>query len=313
MSDLEPIHTSSISRHVARQQPMVATQPQLPQIAAFKPENIQMAELLAKSGMLGKNYNNNPGACLLLIDWAQRHDVALFEVPGAVSFRDGRSTVSGRMQKKLAARRGFRSVKVHGDEQSCTVKIIDPDGVEVNGEGNGRFTYTIELARQLGLVAQNDNYKKDPAQMLYWRALTRALDQFGPDELAGVFVDEYPEFDPVEMAAANAVARGDWPPATPDGEAFLDSPTELAGKMLPPRAAGDVVEVRAASAGQVAMLVDPDEMAGALRAAATAANQKEAALVKWARSNGHDSVTSFDSLAGNTDAANDVLGWLESL
>jgi hypothetical protein len=309
MTDLEPVHTGSISRHVARQQPMVAMQPQLPQIAAFKPENIQMAELLAKSGMLGKDYNNNPGGCLLLIDWAQRHDVALFEVPGAVSFRDGRSTVSGRMQKKLAARRGFRAVKVEGDERSCTVKVLGPDGAEL-----GRFTYTIELATSLGLVAKNDNYKKDPAQMLYWRALTRALDQYGPDELAGVFVDEYPDFDPVEMAAANAVARGDWPPATPDGEPFDTPAAEPAGKMLPPRASGvDVVDVTVAPSGQVAMLVDSDEMAKALRTAAEAAGQKEAGLVKWARSNGHGTVTSFDSLAANTDAANDVLDWLESL
>ncbi|WP_196300583.1 hypothetical protein, partial [Streptococcus pneumoniae] len=69
-----------------------------------------------------------------------------------VSFRDGKSSVGARLQRKLASRAGYVTRKIAGDETFCTVAVIGPDGHEVGGEGNGRFTYTIELARALNLT-----------------------------------------------------------------------------------------------------------------------------------------------------------------
>jgi hypothetical protein len=135
--------------------------------------------------------------------------------------------------------------------------------------------------------------------MLFHRACTRALDQFGPAELAGVFVDEYPEFDPADMAAANAVARGE------DPDTIVDV-TPVSAPALAP-VAEPVVDVNAD------MVFDAEAMASVLRTAAQNAGKNEAALVKHARTQGHNEVTSFDTLAGNITAANDVLDWLEQL
>ena len=50
----------------------------------------------APKDMLPQHYRNNPGACLLAVDWAERNDVSIFEALGEVSFVHGRPVVSAR-------------------------------------------------------------------------------------------------------------------------------------------------------------------------------------------------------------------------
>lgn len=187
---------------VSRQAQHVVTAPAAPppSLGAFKPENLQIAESLARAGdMLPKGYQGKPGACLLAMDWAERNNVAILDVLAQVSFVHGKPVVGARMQKKLAARAGYRTQKVEGDERSCTVAVFGPDGVEL-----GRSTFTFEMAERLDLVKNNPLYRKDPAQMLFHRATTRALDHYGPGELANVFADVEPDPDDASPPPAPA-------------------------------------------------------------------------------------------------------------
>jgi len=54
----------------------------------------------APRDMLPKHYQNNPGACLMAVDWADRNDVSIFEALGEVAFVHGRPVVSAVLQKK---------------------------------------------------------------------------------------------------------------------------------------------------------------------------------------------------------------------
>jgi hypothetical protein len=244
--------------------------------------------------MLPPLYRKSPGACMLAIDWANRNNVSILEAIGEVAFVYGKPVVSARLQKRMAARAGYRTQKISGDETQCTVAVYGPDNVKL-----GEATYTIQMARALGITggASKKTWDADPAQMLFHRATTRALDHYGPADLAPMFADEVPEYDPVEMAAANAVARGE----DPDTIVIDD---ELPA-IDPPAPIEPVIDINAAD-------YDPAEIAAQLDLAAGSVGKNRSALVKQARAMGHQ-VTDFDTLAGNVTASNDVLDWLEQL
>lgn len=293
MSSIEPAAPTQALR--SRQaQPVHVARPAEPvpsSMAVFKPEMLQMAEALAKAGteLLPKAFVNNVGGCLMAIDWSIRYNVAIFEVLGGVSFRNGRATPDARMQKKLASRSGYLTRKIAGDEKSCTVAVYGPDGKEVNGDGNGRFTYTIAIAEALGLTRQNALYGKDPAVMLYHRATTRALDQFGPSELAGVFVDPYEDDDPVDVARPRVDLTTD---------PFLDVPATPAAPELP-------------MAAPTPVPVGDETIAAKLARLGAEAGVKESTMLTQARRAGHTTLTVPSEIADNAAAAADVIQWLQ--
>jgi hypothetical protein len=161
-------------------------------------EAMELATAMARAGdMLPKEYRNNPGSCMLAIDWSDRNGVPILDVLASVSFVNGKPLVGARLQRKLAARAGYLTRKVAGDERSCTVAVFGPEGTEV-----GSYTFTIEQARALKLVDRSPVWKADPAQMLWHRATTRALDHYGPADLAPLWVED----DPVTAAVRPAPA-----------------------------------------------------------------------------------------------------------
>lgn len=212
--------------------PAPAVQPPA-HLGAFKPENLQVAEQLAKANdMLPRHYIGKPGACLLLLDWCERNDVPLLEAAGEISFVHGKPNIGARLQKKLAARFGYRTQKIEGNETACTVAVFDPNGAEV-----GRFTYTMALAEAIGHGKSNDMYRKDPAQMLWHRATARALDQYGPGELSPVMADQAIEPDPVELARQPAAIEPG--PAEEEPEVVVPKVAEAASMTTTP---GDVLD-----------------------------------------------------------------------
>lgn len=238
----------------------------------------------APPDMLPKHYQNNPGACLMAVDWADRHDVSIFEALGEVSFNRGRATVSAVMQKRLAARHGYTTRKVEGDEQSATVAVYGPEGDEL-----GRYTYTIETARALG-INKSPVWKADPAQMLYKRATTRALEHYGPGELSPMMVEPEP-------VATNTVVNT-VPLATGDGNNVDRPPTEPVDEPPVDEAGGD-----APLPSGPERAVNTAPTADELFAAIDAAGLKSATVARhWKRG--------IEQIADDADLAPMVLDWI---
>ena len=163
-------------------------------------ERMTEAKALATAGdLIPKEYRNNPGACLLVMDWSESHGVALFDAMGHVAFFNGKATVEARLQRAMAARAGyFTRVTAEGDEpghEYCTVAVYDSAGTEL-----GSYTMTHAKAMLLDVYQRNANYKKALDQMLLARATTRALDRYATaPTLVGVFADdEETDLDPVQ-------------------------------------------------------------------------------------------------------------------
>lgn len=241
----------------AEQQPMLVSRQaatpsavQPAHLGAFKPENQWRAEQMSKAtDMLPRAYHNKPGACLLALDYAERNELPIFDVVANVAFVHGRPVLSARLQKRLAARHGYRTQKVAGDERSCTVAVFGPDGTKL-----GEATYTIELAHAHGLVSRSDIWKADPAQMLFHRATTRALDHYGPGELAMVFAEEPASSDTLDVLGAGASLEPpeaiEAPPEPEQAQEVTEDDLRAAGKV------GEIIKAAKAHGLDVGLVSD---------------------------------------------------------
>ena len=138
------------------------------------------AVAIAKAGeMLPRSYRGQPGAVLLAIDWAERHDVSVMDAIHGVSWVQGRPVVDSTLQRALASNAGYSVRVTQANAQSATVKVYG-NGGELVGEA----TYTIDEAKQAGLAGK-DNWKKHPTDMMVARATTRAIKWFCPEALIG--------------------------------------------------------------------------------------------------------------------------------
>jgi hypothetical protein len=201
------------------------------------------AQALSQAGdLIPPQYRNKPGACLLAMDWAHRHDVALYDVLGHVAFFGGKATVEARLQRQMAARSGyFTKVVAEGTDpgqEFCTVAVFDDQGREL-----GRYTMTHDKAKLLDNYKRNANYQKSLDQMLLARATTRALDRYATaPTLVGVFVDEDEPRDPVEVLESAATAQ-------PDLESGADNSSLAAETSEPDVVDAVIVEDPAADPG----------------------------------------------------------------
>ncbi|HKY15999.1 MAG TPA: hypothetical protein VJM33_13825 [Microthrixaceae bacterium] len=146
-----------------------------------------------------KSYRKQPGAVLLAIGWAQEHDVSLLTAIQNVAFIEGKAVVDASMQRALAKRAGYE-LEITVSDHTAAVHILQ------GGKALGSASYSMEDARQAGLADKN-NWRRNPEDMLVARATTRAIRRFAPDVLLGlVSSDEVDEpADVVELAEVGGV------------------------------------------------------------------------------------------------------------
>ena len=197
---------------------------------------MQTAVAIAKAGdMLPRAYRGQPGAILLAIDWAERHDLAVMDAIHGVAWVQGRPVVDSTLQRAMARNAGYDVRVTEASDTKATVRVL------VNGSTVvGTASYTIDEARAAGLTGK-DNWKKHTTDMLVARATTRAIKWFCAEALIGgaLSPDEVDDLsdDPVQVLTATAEVV---PPApAPEPEVLR-------------RDDDDVIED--------AELVDPDEL-----------------------------------------------------
>ena len=98
----------------------------------------------------------------------------------------GRLVVSAKLLRARAAQYGYRVVKVAGDDQTCTVALVERDGGELVGE----YTFTMADAAKAGLVRDKSAWKTHPARMLWARASKFVIDDFAPEVSMGLMLDD---------------------------------------------------------------------------------------------------------------------------
>jgi hypothetical protein len=104
----------------------------------------------------------------------------------------GRLVVGAKLLRALAARHGYRVLRVDSDNTSCTAVLVRAD----TGEEIGRSTFTMADARQAGLVRERSAWMTHPARMLWARSSKFVLDDYAPEITLGLHTpDEVAEIE----------------------------------------------------------------------------------------------------------------------
>lgn len=122
-----------------------------------------------------------------------------------LSLIGGRLVMSAKLLRALAARAGYRVVRVDVDDHACTAALIRED----TGEELGRTTFTMEQAKKAGLVRDRSAWVTHPARMLWARASKFVIDDHAPDVSLGIATEDEVEEFQGSVAGASAAPATD--------------------------------------------------------------------------------------------------------
>jgi len=123
----------------------------------------------------------------------------------------GRIVPSAQLLRALADAQGLRIVRVESSDTSCTAAIVE----KASGKVLGEATFTIEQARQAGLVRPGSGWTNYPARMLWARASSWAIRDHAPRVALGMTLPDEVEEATGEPFDVDGYAE---PAPDPDGE-----------------------------------------------------------------------------------------------
>jgi hypothetical protein len=188
--------------------------PMHPQPDALRPVNplvptnfeqaLKLAEYLAASTMVPKDFQGKAANCLIAMQWGYELNVGCMQAIQNIAVINGRPSIWGDLGLALVKRHpDYEWIKEEPDAQGCTVTL------KRRGEPEVIRTFTLHDAQRAGL-ASKDTYKAYPARMLQMRARWWAMRDAFPDALKGMpSAEEALEKD---MGRAEQVTETSTPP-----------------------------------------------------------------------------------------------------
>lgn len=157
------------------------------QALAIQSDNWQVmtsqAEVLIKSGFLPKSISTKEQALAIMMK-GQELGVPAWTALTGIHIIQGSPTVSPQLMLALINSTGqLEDIKIDSDNASCTV-VMKRKGRTEHAE-----TFTIEDAKKMQLDGK-DNWKKQAAVMLKWRAVSACARVVFPDVIMGLYTTE---------------------------------------------------------------------------------------------------------------------------
>lgn len=165
--------------------------------AANLKTKLEMAAILLKSGLVPKHFTT-PEAILSAILYGQELGFSPMQSVQSIIIIQGKPTVESAGFQALAIQHGGRFEDIEHTDKICWLRLH-------RGSESREFKFSIEDARQMGL-ADKDNWRKMPKDMLYARCASRAVRRMFPDIVKGFKGREEME-DAQVMATASVVAE----------------------------------------------------------------------------------------------------------
>ncbi len=108
--------------------------------------------------------------------------VSPFQAMEGIDIINGRVVISPLLLSAIIKSSNKYNYRIlSSSDKECTIAFYE------RGEFIGKSTFTIEDAKRLNL-ANKDNWLKQPATMLYYRALAQGIRRFAPDAYSGLRV-----------------------------------------------------------------------------------------------------------------------------
>jgi len=140
----------------------------------------KVAEKLFRSGLF--THLKNPAQAVAIVEYGRELGVAPMQALSMMAIINGKLAMSSQLMLALVKRHGCDVKIVEQNSKICQIKFIR-DGKEYN------VSFTMEEAKRMGL-ADKDNWKKQPENMLFWRAVSKAIRYHAPDLMLGVYTIE---------------------------------------------------------------------------------------------------------------------------
>lgn len=143
----------------------------------------QKADVLIASGFLPKSITNANQAIAIMMQGAEL-GIGEWAALNGISVIQQKVTISPQLMLALINRTGqLENIKIEGNDQGCSVMI------KRKGRTAHTETFTMQDARDMQLAGK-DNYKKQPAVMLKWRAVAACCRVTFPDAIAGMYTPD---------------------------------------------------------------------------------------------------------------------------
>lgn len=209
-------------------------------------EAYKVAEVLADSGMVPKQYAGKPAAIMASWQHGLELGVGLMQALQGISNINGTPAVFGDL--------GWAIVTNHPDFEDAD-EDLQADSATCTLKRRGRTpvtrTYTIGMAKEAMLMGK-DNWKHHTRRMLQWRARSWAMRDLFPDALKGLAIAEEAQDFPVDDA----------PPPQPKPRGQIDVPTVTAkttlAEVVLPKKDAQTEEVAATAVQDIAPDDDPE-------------------------------------------------------
>lgn len=173
-------------------------------------EALRLADVMAKSSIVPREYQGNPGNILVAIQWGAEIGLPPLQAMQNIAVINGRPAIWG--DAVLAI------VRASGLLESITEDITDTCAtctVQRRGELPTARTFTLEDAKKAGLLGKQGPWSQYQRRMLQMRARAWALRDVFPDVLRGVSVAEEAQDIPTERSMGPAQVVD--PPPAPAG------------------------------------------------------------------------------------------------
>lgn len=169
------------------------------------PEKLEYVKVLAHSGMLPRQYQNNPGNLLFAVEYAEMLGCHPMQAVTGIHVIDGKPSASAALISAMIRRAGHRlRVTFDPATMTATAQIIRADDPE--------FTFSavwdMKRAKDAGLAGKKGPWQQYPAAMLKARAITEVAREACEDALMGVSCTPE-ELNAVVDQDGNVISEGD--------------------------------------------------------------------------------------------------------
>lgn len=143
----------------------------------------EQADVLVKSGFLPTAINT-PEKCIMVMMKGQELGIGYIEALSSINIIQGKPTMAAQLMLAMARRSGeLEDLSIEASDKGATVTI------KRKGQSPYTSVFGIKEATDLQLIGK-DNYKKQPATMFKWRAVSDNLRVTFGDAIAGLYSTE---------------------------------------------------------------------------------------------------------------------------
>ncbi|SET75925.1 recombinase RecT [Paracoccus homiensis] len=158
-------------------------------------EAMKMAEILADSSIVPKDFQGRPGNVLIACQWGMELGLQPLQAMQSIAVINGRPAIWGDAMLGLVQGSGLlvditEEISDDGEEATCTVKRKGKAAPVVR-------TFTMAEAKKAGLAGKQGPWQQYPRRMLQLRARGFALRDAFADVLRGVAIAEEAQDSPV--------------------------------------------------------------------------------------------------------------------